>query len=75
MTIEKAEKELYLTLEVPNSNWFTAQLIKLMFKADWENFKKLKSVYPEVAHVVERYKTEPHYWQTIYNRYKVKADE
>lgn len=46
-----------------------------MFKADWENFKKLKSVYPEVTHVVERYKTEPHYWQTIYNRYKVKADE
>ena len=35
---------------------FTVKLMQLMMKADCWNFERLRSVYPEVAEVVEEYK-------------------
>jgi hypothetical protein len=55
---EKKDKCLIDLKNAVNSSAdnFTVKLMQLMFKADLSNFAKLRSVYPDIADAVDRYK-------------------
>jgi len=65
MKITKAEQELYFSMTDPHADWFSAQLIRLIMKADYINKEKLRKSFPELVEVVERYSTEPGYWEDL----------
>jgi hypothetical protein len=40
----------------PGFDWFTANLLRLLLKADSENREKIRTVFPDVVELFEQYK-------------------
>ena len=55
MLTENQKKEIYNMLTNLELNWFEAQLIRLIAKADKENLAKLYLCFPEQVNLVYNY--------------------
>jgi len=58
----KAKTEFYEYFTHSRQSHFTHRLIGLMLKADSDNLRKLGLVFPHLASVVKRYKTDARFW-------------
>lgn len=54
-SINEAERDLWLALNT-NSDNFGVMLVNLIFKADKNNFEKLRLVYPEYIKTIEKWR-------------------
>lgn len=67
MNVTYAEKEFFYA-QFGDANNFSAMLFRLIQKADTGNTEKIRMGFPDEVKVVERYQSEPGYWEDLQSR-------
>lgn len=65
--LQETEKELFFYF-IGHSGSFMTALFDAILRADIQNKERLRMGFPQEVHVVERYKNEPGYWESVVKR-------
>lgn len=58
MLLSQYDKDHIQEILLGEGDWFTARLLRLIAKADWENREKLREVYPEAVEAFEAWERQ-----------------